>query len=439
VRRFHLKAAASATTVAALALVAAGAGGGAQKAPNRQQQGNVVFLSSQLNTVPEAESMRKLILRGYPGEVDFVNTTADNVSARMRAEGRAGRGTVSLVGDVDVNFIFYQDVLSNLSSTVRQVRSARIPKRLLTLGKLGTRRQLVIPWMQATYIMVANRSALRYLPRGAKLNNLSYAQLLQWGRNIARGTGRPRIGFPVGPTGLMLRFLHGFLLPSYSGGVLTTWRSPASVRAWQLTRNLWRYVHPQSLQYNNMSEPLLSGEVLVAWDHVARLRNALQTRPNEFVTFPVPRGPKGRAYLPVVAGVAIPKTAPNRAGATRLIRYLLSLNAQARTLGSVGFFPVRGGRLSQQLGPGLLKMVATVRRQQKAKNVIVSGLPIGLGTQSSNFTRVFVETFVRIAVRGENVNRVLADQARALQNIMDQVNAPCFKPDPPSRGTCRVR
>ena len=58
----------------------------------------------------------------------------------------------------------------------------------------------------------------------------------------------------------------------------------------------------------------------VAWDHVARLTNALQGPPDDFVAFPAPTGPKGRAYMPVLAGLAIPKTAPNAAGAKALIR-----------------------------------------------------------------------------------------------------------------------
>ena len=36
-------------------------------------------------------------------------------------------------------------------------------------------------------------------------------------------------------------------------------------------QQLWKYVHPQSLTYNFMQDPLQSGEVMVAWDHVARI------------------------------------------------------------------------------------------------------------------------------------------------------------------------
>ena len=82
-------------------------------------------------------------------------------------------------------------------------------------------------------------------------------------------------------------------------------------------KQLWEYTHPQSLTYAFMQDPLLSGEVLLGWDHVARLKTALDQRPDDFVAFPVPAGPKARAYMPVLAGMAIPKNAPNPAGGKR--------------------------------------------------------------------------------------------------------------------------
>jgi multiple sugar transport system substrate-binding protein len=35
------------------------------------------------------------------------------------------------------------------------------------LGKFGTSEQKFIPWMQASYVMAANKKALQYLPEGA--------------------------------------------------------------------------------------------------------------------------------------------------------------------------------------------------------------------------------------------------------------------------------
>lgn len=56
-------------------------------------------------------------------------------------------------------------------------------------AKLGTDKPLCMPWMQATYIMVADKRALPFLPAGADINALTYDQLAQWGRNLARPGG----------------------------------------------------------------------------------------------------------------------------------------------------------------------------------------------------------------------------------------------------------
>ena len=69
-----------------------------------------------------------------------------------------------------------------------------------------------------------------------------------------------------------------------------------------------------------MQEPLLSGDVWVAFDHIARLGEAFNQKPDDFVAFPAPAGPKGRAFMPVLAGMAVPKGAPDVAQAKELVK-----------------------------------------------------------------------------------------------------------------------
>jgi multiple sugar transport system substrate-binding protein len=405
--------------------------------------GDVVFFSNQLATVNETSQVRSTLLKGFDGNVDFITPPVGQPQVffnRVQAEAAAGRGTISLLGALHGDYLVIQQYLRDLSPVAKQLSKAGIPKDLLALGKLGTKKQLYIPWIQATYIMVANRKALPYLPKGAKINSLTYGQFHQWAKNIATRTGQKRVAFPAGTNGLIPRFFQGYLLPSFSGGVVTTFRSKQAISGWLYMKSLWRYLHPQSLSYNFMQDPLLSGEVWVAWDHVARLVNALRTRPDEFVAFPAPRGPKGRGYMPVLAGLAVPKTAPNAAGANQLIRWMLGVGTQAKTLGSVGFFPVVGSRLSKQLGAGLLKMNAAVVKAQRSDDALKSLLPVGLGTEGGNFNKIYTDTFVRIVVRGEDPQKVVNEQGALLQAILDKTAAPCWAPDPPSRGRpCKVK
>jgi multiple sugar transport system substrate-binding protein len=416
-------------------------GAGAATA-GKHDAGNVVFLSNQLAQVSEIDQVRKTLLKGFPGDVDYVTPPVGQGQVwfnRIQAEARAGKGTVSLLGGLHGDYLTVQQYLTDLTPLAKQLRKAGIPADLMNLGKLGTKKQYYIPWMQATYIMVANKQALKYLPKGAKLNNLTYVQLRQWARNIKTKTGQARFGMPAGTNGLINRFFQGYLLPSFSGGVVTTFRSQGAINGWNYLKSLWAFTHPQSLTYNFMQDPLLSGEVWVAWDHVARLTNALKARGNDFVAFPVPRGPKGRGYMPVLAGLAIPKTAPNPSGAKQLIRFMDGIGVQAKTLGAVGFFPVVGGRLSTRLGQGLLSMNAAVRRMQRSPGAVKSLLPIGLGAEGGNFSKIYVDTFTRIVVKGENARKVVNDEAPQLQAIMDKTGAKCWAPDPPSSGPCHVK
>ena len=447
-RRIALVVAAIAGLAAAFAF-ASTVGGSAAATPAATPQstadaGDVVFFSNQLATVNETSQVRSTLLKGFDGNVDFITPPVGQPQVffnRVQAEAQAGRGTISLLGALHGDYLVIQQYLRDLTPVAKQLNKAGIPKDLLALGKLGTRKQLYIPWMQATYIMVANRRALPYLPKGANINSLTYGQYHQWAKNIATRTGQKRVAFPAGHERPDPALLPGLPAAVVQQGCRDhVQRARLRSPGWLYMKSLWRYLHPQSLSYNFMQDPLLSGEVWVAWDHVARLVNALRTRPDEFVAFPAPRGPKGRGYMPVLAGLAVPKTAPNAAGANQLIRWMLGVGTQAKTLGSVGFFPVVGSRLSKQLGAGLLKMNAAVVKAQRTDDALKSLLPVGLGTEGGNFSKIYTDTFVRIVVRGEDPQKVVNEQGALLQAIMDKTGAPCWAPDPPSRGRpCKVK
>ena len=441
-RRIHLLAATFAAMAVAAIAAAAGGAEAAKARPSAAATHEMVFFSNQLTPVAEAEQLRNIMLRNFRAHrVQFVPAPSDRVfEDRIVAEQQAGRGTISVLGGLHGNYVSLRErnALLPLNDVARQLRRAGIPQSFMNLGKLGTRNQQYIPWMQATYVLVANQRALPLLPRGADRNRLTYAQFLQWARNIRQRFGVGRVGFPASDTGLFHRFLQGYFVPSFTGRNVTRWNSPSSVAAWRYMRQLWPLVHPQSLTYGFMQDPLLNGEVMVAWEHVARTRAALLQRPQDFVVMPAPRGPNGRAYMPVLAGLAIPRNAPQPAAGKAFIRHMLSVSTQAQTLGSVGFYPVISSRLSQRLGPGLLKQATAVKRTQNARDALPSLLPIGLGADGGNFNSIYRATFRRIVINNEDIATVLREEGARLQAIFDRNNARCWAPDPPSRGACRV-
>jgi multiple sugar transport system substrate-binding protein len=321
-----------------------------------------------------------------------------------------------------------------------RLKDRSMPQAIADLGKLGGPNQVYIPWMQATYVMAANKRALQYLPAGADINALTYAQLAAWAGNIQRATGERRLGFPAGPRGLFPRFFQGYLYPSFTGGVVSTFKNADAEAMWGAFKAMWAHVNPGSTNYDFMQEPLASGEVWIAWDHIARLRDALTAKPDDFVTFPAPSAGKGRGFMPVIAGFAIPAGAPNRAGAVQLIEHMTSAPIQLAHAREVGFFPVIKADLPADMPAGTKLLASAIAAQAGARDALVSLLPIGLGAKGGEFNKVYMDTFQRIVLRNEDIKAVLGAQATVLQALMDETKAPCWAPDKDSAGQpCKVQ
>jgi multiple sugar transport system substrate-binding protein len=119
--------------------------------------------------------MRNVILQNFPREVDYITEQPQQFPVRIEAEEQGGTHTIDVVGALhgELQPLVRLDALVPLDDLAGKLTSRGIPDSLLALGKFGTGHQLYIPWMQASYIMVANEAALPYLPDGADINALS--------------------------------------------------------------------------------------------------------------------------------------------------------------------------------------------------------------------------------------------------------------------------
>ena len=167
---------------------------------------------------------------------------------------------------------------------------------------------------------------------------------------------------------------------------------------WGKFRDLWVEVNPRSIQYVAMQTPLLSGEVWVAWDHVARIQDALNARPDDFVVFVAPAGPLGRGFMPVLAGIGIPKTSPNPEDAKAFVAYMLEPRTQIATLKATAFFPVVEVDLPTDLPKGIQMTGPVLTSESEAGDAISSLLPVGLGGANERFNKLFLDTFRRIVL-----------------------------------------
>jgi multiple sugar transport system substrate-binding protein len=393
-----------------------------------------LFWSTQAAPLEETQAMREEVLAGFEGGVDYQASDPGPWLTRIQAELQAGDGTIALLGALHGDFAAMPDSLVDLSD----VDASAVLPSLMELGTLGTDEQKYIPWMQATYVMAANRQALEHLPEGYDINALTYDQFIEWMGALAEATGGPKFGFPAGPEGLRHRFFQGYLIPAYTGSMVSEFRSEEAVQAWEDFQALWQYTNPASTSYAFMQEPLLSEEVWVAWDHTARLAEAFNQRPDDFVAFPAPAGPAGRAFMPVVAGMAVPVTAPEPETSKELIAYMLRPETQVATLRATNFFPVVDAELPDDMPPAVRAAGEAISTMTTAPDALPALLPVGLGDLGGQFNQVYIDTFERIVLGGQPVAETLAEQGDALAAILEEANAPCWAPDEPSEGPCPV-
>lgn len=398
-------------------------------------QADVLFWSTQANPVEESQAMREQVLSGFGAAVDYQSNDGGAFLTRLNAELQANSGSIGVLGALHGDFSAMKaDDLVDLGDLGLTSTS----EKFNTLATLGTDQMQYIPWMQASYIMAANKQALQYLPEGADIDALTYDQLIQWAANVHEATGEAKFGFPAGPKGLKHRFFQGYLYPSYTNGVVRTFASDEAVVAWEKFRELWAHTNPGSTNFSFLQEQLLSGDAWIVFDHTSRLAQAFNDRPDDFVAFPAPAGPAGRGFMPVLAGIAIPRTAPDMEAAKSLVAYMMKPETQIATLRATNFFPVVDVALPDDLPPSVKAAGAAVAKMSASADANPGLLPAGLGEKGGDFNRVFVDTFERIVLAGQDIRAVLDDEKVKLDAIMKETGAPCWAPDAPSEGACPV-
>ena len=400
--------------------------------------GDVVFFSTQFEPIEEQEVFRAIL---EEGGYDFTASTEGPLLDTILAGVQSGEGEIDVIASVHGTFppLQREDALTNMIDIVDDLSADReFAEAFLSTGLLGTEDFLYyVPWLQATYIMAAHNDALEFLPEGVELDTMTWEQFGQWCQALLDETGEPRCGMPH--AGLFHRFLEGYMWPSFTGGMVTEFQSDGAADMLTWARDsLWPTIHPQSINYEFMQEPLLAGEVWVAFDHTARLIDAFNTEPDSFVAFPAPSGPVGKGFMPVIVGLGMPVTAPNPEGGAELIDYLTQPTTQAAILRDLAFFPVVSGVSTDDLPEGVAIELDAVTAQANAGDAIPALLPVGLGERGEEFNQIYRNAFDRVVIDGEDIATVLAEEAANLQALMDATGAPCWAPDPPSEGPCQI-
>jgi multiple sugar transport system substrate-binding protein len=404
-------------------------------------EGQLAFMSTQFTPVEEKERFRKILADAYKGaSVNYVTAEPGQFTSQVRSQVGANRVEIHLLGGLHGDLAPLADgQLEDLTDFAGELSNKGYAEDLLELGRAGTDRTWYIPWAQATYVVAVNKKAQQWLPAGANVQDLTYDQFLAWAKAARQATGAPQFGLPGGPKGLLHRFIQGYLYPSFTGGQVTSWRSADAVTMWNYFKELWANCTPASTNFDFMQEPLAAGQVSVAWDHVARLVNVTKDKPEDWLMVPAPRGPRGRGYMAVLLGLAIPKGAPNQDKTKALIKALSESKTQLEVLRQNAFFPVVKADIPTDLPAAVRLEADAVRAQAESADTIVSLPPVGLGAKDGEMSKIFRDSFTAIVLQNADIRATLDAQARIMQGLLNEAKVPCWPPDKVTPGqTCVV-
>jgi len=302
----------------------------------------IIVISSAFSKPDEQKYIRDTIIpefeKKYKVKVRFYILSPEDAFDKLRIQKKAGKVTTDvLIAYVSKFADFAQEgLVSDVSSICKESKGRTYATGFLNLGKIkGT--QYFVPLLGDSYLLVANRKSLKYLPKGKDIRNLSWQDLVDWNAQIKKGTGTGKFALP-GARGNLLVYIIGCSILSY-GGKFPDVASENAMQAWQVFNSLKEYVNPSFSSYKEIVSPLKREETWLGITHSARANQVYLSDTQKYILAPVPYGPAGRGCIIGSYGLAVVKGTPRAKSAKQFIRFITSPEIMSQIAQGTGFTP----------------------------------------------------------------------------------------------------
>jgi len=272
-------------------------------------------------------------------------------------------------------------------------------------------KQYFIPVGADVYLTIANKKAVKYLPKGADLDKLTWEDFAKWSNAIAKGEGEGKTvvtGIPM----KSLVYQFGAISLSY-GATFPDINTPEAIKAWEILVSMKDDFIPAVLNVDNCVAPMKRQEAWFSWMHCARAGQVYSSNPANFVVAPVPEGPAGIGSIAGVSGYGILKNAPHKELAIKFLEYITRPDMQVKIAkGTGGFIPPVEEALNY-LGDDPEDEVVAKAVMVLSKGR-VSGVPGGDYQDWGAVKKVFDDVFVEMVLNGDGtVDKTLLNEAQA--------------------------
>lgn len=188
------------------------------------------------------------------------------------------------------------------------------------------------------YLLIANKKALKYLPDGVDIQDITWEQVAEWSLAMARGEGEGKYAMTGAPQKMLIYQCGGAVL-SYGGGFPII-NSPGALQAWEILVSMRDAYTPNILTYESVVEPMKLEEAWLTVAHCARVGGIYRSNPEQFVVAPAPKGSIGIGSITGTSGLAIMEETPHQDLAFKLVEYMTRPEIQLKIAkGTGGFIP----------------------------------------------------------------------------------------------------
>ncbi len=260
------------------------------------------------------------------------------------------------------------------------------------------------------YLLLANKKALKYLPAGVDVQDITWEQYVDWAVAIADGEGEGKTAVTGVPMKSLI-YMYGGMFLSY-GGEFPVINSPGAIEGWKLLTKLHKAYSPTVMTYDNVTAPMKSGETWLTVAHMARTGEAYRSNPSNYVIAKAPKGPKGIGSIAGVSGFGIPVGAENRDLALKFIEFMTRPDIAVKVArGTGGFLPPIDEAIAV-LGDSPVDEVIK-KGVMVLQTGVVSGVPGSAYTSWGAVKQVYDDVFAEMIIGTGVFDKALLDAAQA--------------------------
>jgi len=260
------------------------------------------------------------------------------------------------------------------------------------------------------YLLLANKKAMKYLPAGADVQNITWEQYVDWAVAMAKGEGEGKTAVTGIPMKSLI-YMYGGMFLSF-GGPFPVINSPGAIEGWKLLTKMHKAYTPTVMTYDNVTTPMKSGEAWLTVAHMARVGEAYKSNPSNYVVARAPRGPKGIGSIAGVSGFGVMKGAEHTALALKFIEFMTRPDIAVKVArGTGGFLPPEDEAI-KLLGNSPADEVIKKGVMVLQKGV-VSGVPAADYTSWGAVKQVYDDVFKEMIIGTGVFDKALLDKAQA--------------------------